>query len=453
MEKDRLSWEIVARDTILDDMDEAICVVDNNGIVTVWNKKSEQIYDLPKSEIVGRYMGDVLQDTVIIDVLKTGIPKQNIYRSTRTGCSILVRAKLLYNQDEVIGVMCVDKDLSELDELKDEVDKLKARINFLENKERDKSEAGMIGNSKPMQELMYKAARVAKSDVSILICGESGVGKKALGRELHRISERKGMFIDVNCGAIPGNLFEEEFFGVESEDRAGLFELADGGTLYLGEVADMSIQSQIKLLNVLQNMKISRVGSKKKVDINVRIISATGKNMKELVQKGEFLEDLYYRLNVIELEVPSLRERGADITILADYFLKRLAEKYQVDQPSISPGVMNVLLEYEWHGNIRELKNILEHMIVMSGGKEITMKMIPYAVRESAGRFARSYSQINDLAKSVGEYEKHIIEDVLESNAWNKSQAARALNIPRTTLMYKIEQYNLEKERKPKKRK
>ena len=208
------------------------------------------------------------------------------------------------------------------------MDKLKARINFLENKERDKSEAGMIGNSKPMQELMYKAARVAKSDVSILICGESGVGKKALGRELHRISERKGMFIDVNCGAIPGNLFEEEFFGVESEDRAGLFELADGGTLYLGEVADMSIQSQIKLLNVLQNMKISRVGSKKKVDINVRIISATGKNMKELVQKGEFLEDLYYRLNVIELEVPSLRERGADITILADYFLKRLAEKY-----------------------------------------------------------------------------------------------------------------------------
>ncbi len=448
MEREKLSWDIVTRDFILDDMDEAVCVVDKHGIVTVWNKKSEQIYDLPKSEIMGKYMDDVLPGTVIIDVLKSGVPKQNIYKSTRTGCSILVRAKILYNKDEMVGVMCIDKDLSELDELKDEVDKLKARINFLENKERDKSETGMIGSSKLMQELMYKATRVSKSDVNILVCGESGVGKKALARELHRMSGRQGMFIDVNCAAVPNGLFEEEFFGVESDERAGVFELADGGTIYLGEVADMSIQNQIKLLNVLQNMQISRVGSKKKIAVNARIISATNKNIKELVQKGEFLEDLYYRLNVIELEVPALRERGADITLLADHFLKELADKYQVDPPSISPGVMNVLLEYEWQGNIRELKNILEHMIVMSGGNEITMKMVPYAVRESAQRFARSYAQINDLAKNVGEYEKHIILEVLENNAWNKSQAARTLNIPRTTLMYKIEQYDLEKSRK-----
>lgn len=452
MKKDELLWDVATRDFILDDIDEAICVVDRNGIVTVWNKKAELIYDVPKEEIIGKAMDDVLPGTVIIDVLRTGEEQQNIYQATRTGCSTLVKAKFLYKDDEMIGVMCVDKDLSEIDELKEQVDTLKERIHYLEKQNMSDVSSAMVGNSPQMEELMYKVSKVSKSDVNMLVLGESGVGKKALGKEIHRLSKRNGMFVNVNCGAVPSGLFEEEFFGIDEngEERAGLFELADGGTLYLGDIADLPLKMQSKLLNALQNRQVSRVGSKKKIKINARIISATNKDIKEMVDKGDFLEDLYYRLNVIELNIPPLRERGSDITLLADWFLKELSGKYHVDQPSISPRVMNTLLEYDWRGNLRELKNILEHMIVMSGGKEITMDMVPYAVKERASKFSRSYAQINDLAKTVGEYEKHIIEEVLENCNWNKSQAARTLNIPRTTLMYKIELYELG--RKPKKR-
>ncbi|MDO5062542.1 MAG: sigma 54-interacting transcriptional regulator [Peptostreptococcaceae bacterium] len=452
MKKDELLWDVATRDFILDDIDEAICVVDRNGIVTVWNKKAELIYDVPKDEIIGKAMDDVLPGTVIIDVLRSGEEQQNIYQATRTGCSTLVKAKFLYKDDEMIGVMCVDKDLSEIDELKEQVDTLKERIHYLEKQNMSDVSSAMVGNSPQMEELMYKVSKVSKSDVNMLVLGESGVGKKALGKEIHRLSKRNGMFVNVNCGAVPSGLFEEEFFGIDEngEERAGLFELADGGTLYLGDIADLPLKMQSKLLNALQNRQVSRVGSKKKIKINARIISATNKDIKEMVDKGDFLEDLYYRLNVIELNIPPLRERGSDITLLADWFLKELSGKYHVDQPSISPRVMNTLLEYDWRGNLRELKNILEHMIVMSGGKEITMDMVPYAVKERASKFSRSYAQINDLAKTVGEYEKHIIEEVLENCNWNKSQAARTLNIPRTTLMYKIELYELG--RKPKKR-
>ncbi len=447
MSTTELLWDIATRDFILDDIDEAICVIDKDGVVAVWNKKSELIYDLQKEDIVGKKMDDVLPDTVIVDVLKTQVEKQNIYKSTRTGCSILVRAKILYKDGEMIGVMCVDKDLSEIDSLNEQVNRLKEHINYLENQTITDSASPMIGSSPKIAELMFKGAKVSRSDANILLLGESGVGKKAFAREIHSQSKREGMFVDVNCGAILTDLFEEEFFGIESggDEKKGLFELADGGTLYLSDVADMPIKMQSKMLNALQNMYAYRVGSKRKIRINTRIISATNRNIKELVEEGEFLEELYYRLNVIELKIPPLRERGSDITMLSDYFLKSLAEKYKVPQPSIAPRVMNILLEYDWRGNLRELKNILEHMILMSGGKEITPEMVPYAVKERAAKLSKTYSEINDLARNVGEYEKRVIEEALESCAWNKSQTARLLNIPRTTLMYKIEQYGIEK--------
>lgn len=442
-------WKSVTKDFILDDLDEAVCVVDNNGVVTVWNKKSEQIYDLPKGEILGKPIDDVLSGTVVMDVLRTGEDKQNIYKATRTGCSILVKAKVIYKDGERIGVMCVDKDLSEIDELKNHVDKLYDRITYLESRSSSDPASMMIGNSEQIEELMRRVHKVSKSDASIFINGESGVGKKSLARQIHTLSGREGMFVDVNCGAVPLDMFEEEFCGMQTESggTAGLFELAEGGTLYFEEITDMSLKMQSQLLNALQKRQFNRVGSKEVQTFHSRIIAATTKNAYELVEKGEFLEDLYYRLNVISLDVPPLRDRGSDITLLSELFLKELADKYSIKVPAISPKVRNILLEYEWKGNLRELKNILEHMIVMSGGKEITEDMVPYSVRDSVSKFARSYAQVNDLTKNVSEYEKHIIEEVLENTDWNKSLAARMLNIPRTTLMYKIQIYDLKDNR------
>lgn len=446
MKKSDYLWESVTKDFILDDLDEAVCVVDQDGIVTVWNKKSEMIYDVPKEEILGHCMDDVLEGTVVMDVLRTGVDQQNIYKATRTGCSILVKAKNIYKDGKRMGVMCVDKDLSEIDMLKREVDLLYDKISYLQNEKAAEPISIMMGSSTKIEDLVKKVHKVSKSDAGILISGESGVGKKSLGREIHTLSGRSGVFVDVNCGAIPFDMFEEEFYGVDNqqESKPGLFELADEGTLYFEEITDMSLKMQSKLLSILQKKHVLRVGGKKTVPINCRIIASTTKNIYDLVSRDEFLEDLYYRLNVISLEVPPLRERGSDITMLTDLFLAELAEKYDMRVPSISPRVRNILLEYGWKGNLRELKNILEHMIVMSGGKEISEEMVPYSVKDSVSKFARSYAQVNDLTKNVAEYEKHIIEEILESSAGNKSLAARKLNIPRTTLMYKIQQYGID---------
>lgn len=451
--------DTAARDFILDVIDEAICIVDTDGIVHVWNEKSERIYGVKKEVIIGKRMDYVLKNTVIMKVLESGENMENIYQSTLTGCKTLVNAKIIYKEGEVVGALCVDKDLSEIDRLNKQVDNLKNKINYLKNQNNSQINSGTIvaGNSVQIEELLYKADKVAKTDANLLLIGESGVGKKALAKKIHEMSERSGIFVSVNCGAIPNELFETEFFGsvdpITHKIMPGLFEMADQGTLFLGEITDMPIKMQSKLLNVLQNKSIVRVGDKEIININTRIISATNKNIEDLVEQGLFLEDLYYRLNVIELIVAPLRERKTDIILLTDLFLKEMAEKYKLDIPTIDPEVMDIFMQYSWKGNIRELQNIIEHMVVMSGGKNITTDILPYSIKESVKSFTRANIQVNDLAKSVGEYEKEIIETVLENTKWNKSEAARILNIPRTTLLYKIELYDISIKGSGKKRK
>lgn len=451
--------DTAARDFILDVIDEAICIVDTDGTVHVWNEKSEKIYGVKKEDIIGRRMEAVLKDTVIMKVLESGVNMENIYQSTLTGCKTLVNAKLIYKDGEKVGALCVDKDLSEIDRLTKQVDNLKNKINFLQIQNQSSINAGTVvaGNSIQIEEVLYKASKVATTETTLMILGETGVGKKALARKIHEMSQRKGLFVPVNCGAIPNELFESEFFGSFDPNTnislPGLFEVADQGTIFLGEITDMPLKMQSKLLNVLQNKEIVRVGEKEKIKINTRIISASNKNIEDIVESGGFLQDLYYRLNVIELIVPPLRERKSDITLLADLFLRKMSEKYKLEIPKLDPEVMDILTEYSWKGNIRELENVIEHIVVMSGGKTITTEILPYSIKESVKNFARRNIQVNDLAKSVGEFEKDIIEAVLESAKWNKSETARILNIPRTTLIYKVDLYNLEPKNSNKKKK
>ncbi|WP_051188598.1 sigma-54-dependent Fis family transcriptional regulator [Proteocatella sphenisci] len=453
--------DTAARDFILDVMDEAICIVDNDGIVHVWNEKSEKIYDVKKAELIGKKMDSVLKDTVIIKVLESGEDMENIYQSTRTGCSILVNAKIIYIDGEKVGALCVDKDLSEIDRLNIQVDKLKDKINYLEiQRKAEMNKSTMIaGNSIQMEELMYKAGKVAKTDTPLMILGESGVGKKALARRIHEMSQRKGPFVHVNCGAIPNEIFESEFFGSTDintgKNRPGLFEIVDQGTIFLGEITDMPINMQAKLLNLMQKNEIVRASDGKHIKINTRIISGTNKNIEEMIEEGTFLEELYYSLNVIELIVASLRERKSDIPLLADLFMKEMCDKYNLEIPKLDSEVVDILMQYSWKGNIRELQNVIEHVVVMSGGKTITTDMLPISIKESVKTYMRANIQVNDLAKSVGEFERDIIENIMKKSDWNKSEAARMLNIPRTTLIYKIDLYGIKdkKERKTKKSK
>lgn len=450
--------DTAARDFILDVIDEAICIVDNDGIVHVWNEKSEKIYDVTKEELIGKQMDSVLKDTVIMKVLESGEDMENIYQSTRTGCSILVNAKIIYIDGEKVGALCVDKDLSEIDRLNRQVDKLKDKINYLEiQRKAEMNKNTMIaGNSIQMEDLMYKAAKVARTDTPLMILGESGVGKKALARRIHEMSQRKGPFVHVNCGAIPNEIFESEFFGSTDprtgKNIPGLFEIVDQGTIFLGELTEMPLSMQSKLLNLLQKNEIVRASDGKHIKINVRIISGTNKNIENMTETGLFLEELYYSLNVIELTVPPLRERKSDIPLLADLFMKEMCGKYNLEIPKLDPEVVDILMQYSWKGNIRELQNIIEHVVVMSGGKTINTDMLPISIKESVKSYVRANLQVNDLAKSVGEFEKDIIENVMQKSNWNKSEAARMLNIPRTTLIYKIDLYGI-KEKSEKKTK
>ena len=306
---------------------------------------------------------------------------------------------------------------------------------------------------------MYKAAKVARTDTPLMILGESGVGKKALARRIHEMSQRKGPFVHVNCGAIPNEIFESEFFGSTDprtgKNIPGLFEIVDQGTIFLGEITEMPVSMQSKLLNLLQKNEIVRASDGKHIKINVRIISGTNKNIEKMTETGVFLEELYYSLNVIELTVPPLRERKSDIPLLADLFMKEMCEKYNLEIPKLDPEVVDILMQYSWKGNIRELQNIIEHVVVMSGGKTINTDMLPISIKESVKSYVRANLQVNDLAKSVGEFEKDIIENVMNKSSWNKSEAARMLNIPRTTLIYKIDLYGIKKksEKKTKKTK
>lgn len=451
--------DTAARDFILDVIDEAICIVDTDGIVHVWNEKSEKIYDVKKEQLIGKRMDEVLKDTIIMKVLDSGENIENIYQSTLTGCNTLVNAKIIYKDGEIVGALCVDKDLSEIDRLKKQVDNLKDKINFLQIQSQSSINTGTIvaGNSIQIEELLNKASKVARTETTLMILGETGVGKKALARKIHEMSQRSGLFVHVNCGAIPNDLFESEFLGSLDPNTniriPGLFEVAEQGTLFLDEITDIPLKMQSKLLNVLQNKSIGRAGEKEKMKISARIISASNRNLEEAVESGEFLQDLYYRLNVIELVVPPLRERKSDITLLADLFLKEMSEKYKLEVPKLDPEVMDILTEYNWKGNIRELENVIEHIVVMSGGKTITTEILPYAIKDSVKNFARGNSPVSDLAKSVGEFEKDIIKSVLEAAKWNKSETARILDIPRTTLIYKIELYNLEPKVSNKKKK
>ncbi|MCS7018051.1 MAG: sigma-54 dependent transcriptional regulator [Cytophagales bacterium] len=240
----------------------------------------------------------------------------------------------------------------------------------------------MIGESEALRHVKEMIAKVAPTDARVLITGSNGSGKELVAKAIHALSNRaEGPLIEVNCAAIPSELIESELFGHEKgsftsavKQRIGKFELANGGTLFLDEIGDMSLSAQAKVLRALQENKITRVGGDKEIKINVRVLAATNKDLKEEIRQGRFREDLYHRLSVIVIHVPSLKERKEDIPLLADYFLQEIAEDYGAAKKHISEDAMKALQEYEWTGNIRELRNVIERLVIMSSGLEITVE-------------------------------------------------------------------------------
>jgi len=310
--------------------------------------------------------------------------------------------------------------------------------------------ARMIGQSEAFERVLDQATRAAKSDARILLTGESGTGKELLAAHVHAESPfAAGPFVKVNCAAIPTELIESELFGHEkgaftgaTSARRGKFELADGGTLFLDEVGDLHAASQAKLLRVLQEGEFHRVGGEQSIRVAVRVVSATNRDLSDLVAQQKFREDLYYRLCVVPVRVPSLRERVDDIAALAEYFLNEFWRRNNFKPKTFQEGVLEALEEYSWPGNIRELRNTVERMAILSRGDMIELDSIPIEIR-----MARASNPRGNLREAKDSAEREHILKTLQETKWNVSSAARALGMERTNLHKRIRALGLSRER------
>jgi len=319
----------------------------------------------------------------------------------------------------------------------------------------------IIGESPSMQKTFDIIERVADSDTTIMIHGETGTGKGIIARAIHRSSYRRtGPFVQINCGAISEGLLESELFGHVKgaftgavSEKPGKFELAKGGTIFLDEIGDMSPDLQVKVLRVLEENEFERVGGVQTIRADVRILAATHRDLEEEVQKGNFREDLFYRLYVIPITLTPLQKRAADIPLLIDHFLRRLGVEKGRQKIRISTEARELLMNYAWPGNVRELKNLMERLVVLSEEGVIRPADLPARIRGIRTHRLQPdlevYPNGLDFNSAVTEYEKTLIRQALEKSNWVKNKAAELLQIKRTTLVEKIKRYNLKKEDEP----
>jgi DNA-binding NtrC family response regulator len=321
---------------------------------------------------------------------------------------------------------------------------------YLRGELESKTEFDMVvGESKVMGKVLDLVEQVSKSDSTVLITGESGTGKEMLAREIHNHSPRKnGPFVVVDCGALVETLFESELFGHVKgsftgahETKHGRFEVANGGTIFLDEISNISLNIQAKLLRAIQEREVTRVGSSKAIKVDVRIIAATNLDLSHAVKDGKFREDLFYRLSVVPIHLPPLRQRKEDIPLLVDHFLTKYNKRAKKQINKINQDVLKALMEYDWPGNIRELENTIERAVVLSKNDEIQTEDLLYHGISSASSFL---TLMIGKYKSLEEIEKEYIKAVLQAHHWNKSHAANILGIDRKTLLAKIKKYNID---------
>src|SRR5215212_213707 len=329
--------------------------------------------------------------------------------------------------------------------LEEEVDELRERA------ERDYQ---LVGDAQSMKELKSQIELAAPTKATVLIQGESGTGKELVARDIHRRSSRARMpFIQVNCAAIPNELIESELFGHEKgsftgavRKQTGKFVAADGGTIFLDEIGDMSKSAQAKVLRVLQEGEVEPVGSATVVKVDVRVIAATNKNLEEEIRNGRFREDLYYRLNVIPMRTPPLRERREDVSILAQHFARLFSEEHNYHAKEFTPAALKALADAPWRGNVRELRNMIERLVIMIPSDTIDISDLPAEFFRADADIISTAMRLTKLQEFKDEAEKAFIIAKLREHGWNVSKTAEAIDTPRSNLYKKIEQYNIKRE-------
>ncbi|MGO1368992.1 sigma-54-dependent transcriptional regulator [Senegalia sp. (in: firmicutes)] len=331
-----------------------------------------------------------------------------------------------------------------------DIRKMSDTIDYLTEELKNKTGKRIIGESKGLKNVLNIVDKVAESKATVLITGESGTGKELIANAIHYNSDRaKNPYIKVNCGALSENLLESELFGHEKgaftgaiNKKLGRFERADNGTIFLDEIGEINLNVQVKLLRILQEREMERVGGVETIKVDVRIIAATNKDLMKMVEEGKFREDLYYRLNVIPIEIPPLRERKDDIKLLTYYFLNKYSKELGRKEFKLTDEALDTLKNYEWRGNIRELENVIERLVILSEDNVITKEKLPKEMLYIKGQidnFKLPSSGIN-----LEEVERNLITQALEATSFNQTKSAKLLGITRHALIYRIEKYNID---------
>ncbi|MCB6992850.1 sigma 54-interacting transcriptional regulator [bacterium 210820-DFI.6.37] len=443
-------------DAILDAMHDDLLISDGKGKVLRVSPTFESDYGIKKELAVGRTVYDLEREgyfrpSVIAKVIQQR-EKITMQQKTNRERSIVVTATPVFDQEgELRLVVSFSRDITEVIELKKNYSQLENKMEkYTEeiNQLRQKAalETGVIGQSPQIKAILETIRRVADFDANILFLGPSGVGKTMLAKIVHQQSKRKaGPFIDINCAAIPEHLLETELFGYEkgsftgarSEGKVGLIELANGGTLLLDEISEMPLSLQAKLLKTIQDKVITRVGGTKEIQVDFRLITASNRNLEEFAEKGMFRMDLYYRLNVIQLRIPPLKERPEDIIPLVEFFTDKNNQKYG-QRKTFHPHALEALVNYNWPGNVRELSNIIERTALISEEQVIRKEALPPEILKEE---RKSYiEEIHDLNKAMEEYEGQIIREVYEKYT-SSVEVAKILGISQPTAYRKINKY------------
>lgn len=445
-------------DAIIQASYDYIFVTDGKGNIRKINDAYTRITGLEVDKLIGKNMYDLVDKgffdrAATIDVIET---KKSVTftQSIKTGKTVLVTGNPIFaDNGELAAVVTNGRDITELNRLKQEVkqaDSLRKHYQKELQKIQLEGTGDYIIASAKMAEVSDLIMRIAKVDSTVLINGESGVGKEFVAREIHRNSLRADRpYICINCAAIPDNLLESELFGYEpgaftganKGGKLGIFQLADGGTLFLDEIGELPFYLQAKLLRVIQENEILRIGGTTPIPIDVRLISATNRNLWQMVQDGKFREDFYYRLNVIQVRIPPLRERSEEIPVFADYFIGLLNKKYKLNK-RLDPLALDRLMCYEWPGNIRELRNALEYAFVVSPGPFITdIKLGPQQIDNAISFESEPHTGVT-LKEALQKYEHKLIRDALQLHTTTR-KAASALGVSQATIWRKAKQYGI----------
>ena len=448
---------------------DGVYITDKVGNFIMANEAFERITGINRQELEGKHTTYLLENNwvtsaVNLEVIKDYRSRSRIVRYP-SGKLILVSAGMIFRDNgQPSGCISILRDLTELNDLKEELTRSQVKIAEFRDKleyfegRLDNNRHHLVAQSTDYRKVLSLAKRVARSEATVLISGESGVGKDLVAHYIHFHSKRKqtGSFIKVDCASLPATLLESELFGYEKgaftdarvQGKRGLFEIADGGTIFLDEIGELPLELQAKLLNVLQDREIKRVGGTKFLPIDVRIISATNLDLQSRVKDRMFREDLYYRLNVIPIHINPLRQRAQDILPLIKYFLHVFNERYNTTK-CLSSGVLSCLLHYDWPGNARELRNTIERLVVTSTEDIIILQDLPESIsKKQPYRPAFSSDQsstplpLGPLRKMVDEFEKEIIMNTLKNHG-NLADTAQELQIDISTLTRKNKKYGL----------